>query len=306
MKLERLISIIYKLLNNEVLSASALAEEYGVSQRTIYRDIDVICAAGIPVVSYQGTKGGYGIMDGYKMDRSLLGSYDVSSLITVLHSMSTVFEDERVLETIERLQTIEPGSQTQSLSMDIGSRWIDTGTLRILRQAIKRSRVIRYDYINAKNERSARLLEPARLMYKYGNWYVAGWCRSRREVREFRVSRMANVEETDETFAQRHVVEEGGGYARDDAGDTEPVEVVMKVAGSALARAMDQFSSAEKHFNKDGSLTLKLPVDRPHEAQWLWAVLLSFGDSMELVEPVELRDVVRSMLESTLRLYTEK
>ena len=65
LKLERLVSIIYKLLNHEVLSASTLAEEYQVSPRTIYRDIDVICAAGFPVVSHQGMNGGYGIMDGY-------------------------------------------------------------------------------------------------------------------------------------------------------------------------------------------------------------------------------------------------
>ncbi|GGD62386.1 helix-turn-helix transcriptional regulator [Paenibacillus nasutitermitis] len=106
MKLERMISMIYMLLNNEVVSASALAEKYGVSQRTIYRDIDAICAAGIPVVSYQGMNGGYGIIDSYKMDKSLLGSYDVESLITILHGMSTVFDDERAMETVRKLQTI--------------------------------------------------------------------------------------------------------------------------------------------------------------------------------------------------------
>jgi predicted DNA-binding transcriptional regulator YafY len=88
MKMERLISMIYMLLNNEVVSASSLAEKYDVSQRTIYRDIDVICAAGIPVVSYQGVNGGYGIIETYKMDKSLLGSYDIGSLITILHSVS--------------------------------------------------------------------------------------------------------------------------------------------------------------------------------------------------------------------------
>jgi len=101
MKLERLISMIYKLLNHEILSASLLAEEFQVSKRTIYRDIDVICAAGIPVISHQGMKGGYGIMDGYKMDKSLLGSYDIDSLITV-------FEDERAslnIITIEQTKS---------------------------------------------------------------------------------------------------------------------------------------------------------------------------------------------------------
>lgn len=140
MKLERLISMIYKLLNHEVLSASKLAEEFQVSQRTIYRDIDVICAAGIPVVSYQGTKGGYGIMDGYKMDRSLLRSYDVTSLITVLNSLSSVFEDEQAQGTIERLQTIGTEQQTSSLAVDFETRRMDPDALslyvRLLRNEI--------------------------------------------------------------------------------------------------------------------------------------------------------------------------
>jgi len=119
MKLERLISIIYKLLNHEVLSASRLAEEFQVSQRTIYRDIDAICAAGFPVISFQGHKGGYGMIDGYKMDKSLLGSYDVDSLITVLSSLSTVFEDARAQGTIERLKTVGTQQQTSSLEVDL-------------------------------------------------------------------------------------------------------------------------------------------------------------------------------------------
>lgn len=121
MKLERLISMIYMLLNHEILSASALAEKYNVSQRTIYRDIETICAAGIPVVSYQGVNGGYGIMEEYKMDKSLLGSYDVNSLVTLLRSMSTVFEDEKAEETIHKLQTVHQEAKKPSMSLDIGS-----------------------------------------------------------------------------------------------------------------------------------------------------------------------------------------
>lgn len=130
MELERLISMIYKLLNNEVLSASMLAEEFQVSTRTIYRDIDVICAAGFPVISFQGNKGGFGMKDGYKMDKSLLGSYDVDSLITVLRSLSTVFEDERDQGTIERLQTVGTEHETPSLAMDFETLRTDSDALR--------------------------------------------------------------------------------------------------------------------------------------------------------------------------------
>lgn len=204
-KLERLISIIYKLLNHEVLSASALAEQFNVSQRTIYRDIDAICAAGIPVVSYQGASGGYGIMDGYKMDRSLLGSYDVESLVSVLYSMSSLFEDEQIQGTIERLQTIGKDREGQALSLDIGSRWLDHASLRMLRSAIRNPRVIRFDYVNAKNERSSREMEPVRLLYKHGTWYVYGWCRTRGEYREFRISRMTGLSVTAEAFQRRRI-----------------------------------------------------------------------------------------------------
>ncbi len=186
MKLERLISIIYKLLNNDVLPANALAEEFQVSQRTIYRDIDVICAAGFPVVSYQGNKGGFGMMEGFKMDKSLLGSYDVNALVTVLKGLSTVFEDERAQGTIDRLQTVGTEHRTPSLAVDFETRRSDPETLPLLRGAITERKVIRFDYINAKNERTTRELEPVRLHFKYGSWYIYGYCLTRCDYREFR------------------------------------------------------------------------------------------------------------------------
>lgn len=180
MKLERLISIIYKLLTHDVISANVLAEEYQVSQRTIYRDIDAICAAGFPVVSHTGYKGGFGIMEGYKMDRSLLGSYDVDSLIAVLHGLSSVFVDERAQGTIERLQTIGPEHRTNPLEVNLENRRAEPESLPLLRKAIAERKTVRFDYINAKTERSERNLEPLRLLFKYSNWYVYGFCRSRR------------------------------------------------------------------------------------------------------------------------------
>ncbi|CAG7636091.1 hypothetical protein PAECIP111802_02216 [Paenibacillus allorhizosphaerae] len=296
--------MIYMLLNNEVLSASALAEKYNVSQRTIYRDIDAICAAGIPVVSYQGVNGGYGIMEEYKMDKSLLGSYDVESLITILHSMSTVFEDERALETIHRLQTVGQESQTQSLSMDIGSWRANTESLRLLRTAITERRVIRFDYINAKNERTNRIVEPVRLMYKYGAWYLYAFCRTRADYREFRVTRMADVTATLETFHRTHVVEQRE-RTYDMSRQAHKADVVLHFSVDSLAMAMDHFYDADKRFNDDGSLTMTLKIVNPAEARWLLSILLSFGDRVEVMEPAELRQVMKTKLEKMLSRYAE-
>jgi predicted DNA-binding transcriptional regulator YafY len=304
MKLERLISIIYKLLNHEVLSASILAEEYQVSQRTIYRDIDVICAAGFPVVSYQGTKGGYGIMDGYKMDKSLLGSYDVNALITVLRSLSTVFEDERAQGTIERLQTIGPEHLASSLSVDLESRRTESGALQHIRTAITRRNVIRFDYIDAQNERTAREMEPLQLHYKYRNWYMYGYCRTRRDYREFRLSRLLNLSLTEETFGPHSGVPEEADSLHGGCQD-QLEDVVIRVGPDSLAEALDQFHHADKQFHDDGSMTMRIPVYQPLSARWLWTLLLSFGSGAEVLEPSPLRGILRAELLKTLQHYEE-
>lgn len=302
MKLERLISMIYKLLNHEVLSASKLAEEFQVSQRTIYRDIDVICAAGIPVVSYHGTKGGYGIMDGYKMDKSLLRSYDVTSLITVLNSLSSVFEDEQAQGTIERLQTIGTEQQTSSLAVDFETRRMDPDALSLLRTAITERNIVRFDYINVKNERTTRNMEPVKLHFKYSNWYIYGYCQERQDYREFRLSRMMNLLLTQNTFHSQHEVPiEAGCSNRAD----QVEEVVIRVGPEALAEALDQFHQVDKEFHTDESMTMRIPVYKPLEARWLWSILLSFGSGAEVLEPLTLRGILKKQLQNTLNLYEE-
>lgn len=307
MKLERLIAMIYKLLNHEVLSASMLAEEFQVSPRTIYRDIDVICAAGIPVVSYQGMNGGYGIMDGYKMDKSLLGSYDVNSLITVLHSLSTIFEDERAQGTIERLQTIGPEHQASNLSVDLETHRTVTDALPYLRAGILERKIVRFDYINANNERTTRDIEPVRLDFKYRSWYIYGFCRTRREYREFRVSRILNLSLTQETFHLRHEVP--GERVLPDKAQREKLEeledVVILVGPEALAEAVDQFSQADKQFHDDGSMTMRISVHQPLKAKWLWSILLGFGGGAEVLEPPALRAMIQEQLKSALKRYEE-
>ncbi|MEC0373573.1 helix-turn-helix transcriptional regulator [Paenibacillus chibensis] len=304
MKLERLISIIYKLLNHEILSASMLAEEFQVSPRTIYRDIDAICAAGFPVVSYQGTNGGYGIMDGYKMDKSLLGSYDVNSLITVLRSLSTVFEDKRAQGTIERLQTIGPEHQAASLSVDLETCRTEPDALPHLRTAIAERKVVRFDYIDVKNERTTRDMEPLRLHYKYRNWYMHGFCRTRRDYREFRLSRLMNLFVTQETFEPHDEMPEAAALSNKEWQD--PMEdVVIRVDAEALAEAMDQFNQVDKQFHADGSMTMRIPVYRPLEARWLWTILLSFGSGAEVLEPPALRGIIKEQLQHALKLYKD-
>lgn len=306
MKLERLISMIYMLLNNEILSASALAEKYNVSQRTIYRDIDAICAAGIPVVSYQGVNGGFGIIDTYKMDKSLLGSYDVGSLVTILHSMSTVFDDDKAQETINKLQTLQNDAGLPSLSMDIGSQHAYNEYLRIIRNAIKERKVVRFEYMNAKSERASRDVEPASLLMKYDSWYLFGYCRTRSDYREFKLSRIAELTALGEHYTRKH---EAPVYSERPRQDNRPEAVhedaVLHFKVETLARALDFFYNAAKTYQEDGSLIIELRVTMGGSERWLIPILLSFGDGVEVLEPPMLRERMKEKIKKMVRIYPE-
>jgi len=305
MKLERLISMIYMLLSNEVVSATALAEKYNVSQRTIYRDIETICAAGIPVVSYQGVNGGYGIIEEYKMDRSLLGSYDVGTLITILNSMSTVFSDDRAQETINKLQTLQNDQKSPSVTMDISS-WPYRETLQLLRTAITEHRVVRFEYISAKNERVNRVVEPIQLMYKYRTWYIYGYCRLRNDYREFKVTRMGALRMMTEHFKPHQELpnsEEGQGTQANT--NNEGIAVKLHVTVDGLARALDQFYDDERTFLEDGTLLITINLSDASGLGWLMPIILSFGDKIRVVEPLEIRMQVKEMLEKMLHTYQE-
>ncbi|MBO7744323.1 YafY family transcriptional regulator [Paenibacillus sp. MWE-103] len=304
MKLERLLSIIYRLLNHEVVSAAELADRYGVSQRTIYRDIEAICAAGIPVVSYQGANGGYGIMKEYKMDKSLLGSDDIASLITLLDSASTVFQDERAQETIQRLKTVQTDNgRAPSLRMDLGSWRAYVALLRAIRASINAGRVVRFRYMNAKDEHQDRTVEPVSLVMKYGTWYLYGYCRTRRDYRVFKLTRMSELAELPDVFephpeTRMDEMFPGGGF-----GHEQVEHAVIRFAAGSSARVLDEFYVDEKTFHEDGTLTLT--IVEPIDAEWLIEKLLCFGEYAVVLEPPSLRQRMKKKIAAMLGRYEE-
>ncbi|NBD26882.1 helix-turn-helix transcriptional regulator [Paenibacillus glycinis] len=304
MKLERLMSITYMLLNTEVVSASELAERFGVSQRTIYRDIEAICAAGIPVVSHQGANGGYGIMNEYKMDKSLLSSDDIASLITLLSSTTTVFQDERTHHTIERLKTVQRDTgRPPSLTLDLGSWRAYISHLRMLHAAINAGQLVRFRYVNAKGERQARTVEPVSLVLKFDAWYLYGYCRSRSDYRVFKLTRISELDVLPELFERHRDVHTEEVLSGRSSSQEQVEHAVIRFTGGSLARVLDEFYLDEKTFHADGSLTLTL--FNAIDTDWLIEKLLGFGEEAVVLEPPSLRRRMKKKIENMLVRYEE-
>lgn len=207
MKIDRMIGILSILLQKDKVTAPYLAEKFEVSRRTINRDIEELCRAGIPLRTTQGVNGGISIMDGYKIDSTLLTSSDMQEILAGLRSLDSVSGTNHVAQLMEKLSagssTLMPGGQ--NILIDLSSWYKDTlaPKIQMIREAMDRRQKICFQYYSPNGE-SIREVEPYYLIFQWANWYVWGYCAEREDYRLFKLNRMTELK-PGETFEKRNV-----------------------------------------------------------------------------------------------------
>lgn len=234
MKLERMLSIITYLLNHEKVKAQELADKFEVSVRTIYRDIDGISQAGIPIVAYRGADGGIGIIDGYKMDKSVLTTSEVSDIVAGLKGLHSINEDIKIKFLIEKLSNMVPKTEYMETGNDIMidlSPWNKNDSLATKIQEIKRAirerKIIEFEYYS--NEVLAvRKAEPCVIVFKDTNWYLYAYCLLREDFRLFKLRRMNGLKVTDTRFQFRNFsIDRFSWDGEKDRENSSPIVVVF-------------------------------------------------------------------------------
>lgn len=308
MKTERLISIIMLLLERKRMNATELATIFEVSSRTIYRDVEAINRAGIPIVSYMGPNGGVGIMDEYKVDKRVFTTSDIVALLAGLNGVRTALASEEMNSTLAKIKAMIPKEQLAELDAQSNQLFIDLapwsgdatqeGYLASLRAAIANRRVVTIAYINADNSATARDVEPYRLLLKGGRWYVQGFCLLRNEMRTFRLSRIARMEETGHMFEPR-------------AGGPDDFDVRLPVEASTIdveIRFPERCEPGIAGLWKD-DITIASLDDGYYTArvrlvddEARYSVLL-LVDNCECIGPPKVRDYLKKRIEELLALY---
>ena len=206
MKMERLIGILSILLQRERVTAPELAEQFEVSRRTIQRDIESLCRAGIPIATAQGAGGGISIMEGYRVDRTVLTAPEMQAILAGLRSLDSVSGSRRYAQLMEKLSAgtggLVPGGAHMLIDL---SSWYKTSLppkIELIQSAMEQHRTIRFAYCSPKGE-SARTVEPYYLVFHWSTWYVWGWCQSRKDFRLFKLNRMTDLA-AGELFEPRH------------------------------------------------------------------------------------------------------
>lgn len=289
----RLFKIVYYLLDKGKATAPELAGKLEVSVRTIYRDLDALSAAGIPIYTTQGKGGGIYILPEFVLDRSLL----------------TPQEKEQILMALQGLAATESG-QTDALLTKLGglfraqgASWIEVDfsgwhksaagadVFNPIKDAIFSRHKIRFSYFAGESGCTARTVEPLKLVFKSKDWYLYGFCLLRQGFRFFKLTRIKSLEILPEAFVRRAAETPVPKAAIQDE---QRIPVKLKFSPEAAFRVYDEFTDA---VSKDAQGNLYVAVDLPEKT--LYSYILSFGDTVEILAPAALR---RRMKEKLARI----
>lgn len=303
MKIDRLIGILSVLLQRDVVTASYLAEQFEVSKRTIHRDIEDLCKAGIPIVTRQGVNGGISIMENYKIERTLLTNTEMQDILAGLRSLDSINGTNRYGQLMEKLSVGSSDFMTgnQCILIDLSSWYKDSlaPKIELIRSAIDSSREVEFFYYSPSGE-SVRTIEPYYLIFRWSSWYVWGWCKKREAYRLFKLNRMEQLYYSENTFIKRSVPLPDLGNERIFPGG---IRVKARFAASCKWRLVEEFGTGCFIEQPDGTLLFHADyTDKENLIAWL----LTFRERVELLEPENIREELMSALKKTLKQYEER
>ena len=300
MKIDRQIGILSVLLQKETVTAPYLAEKFEVSRRTINRDIEDLCKAGIPIVTKQGVNGGISIIENYKLDKTLFTQGEMLDILAGLRSLDSVNGTNRYGQLMEKLSA---GSSdfmvgNQSVLIDLSSWYKDSlaPKIELIRTSIDRYRKLEFIYYSPKGE-SVRCIEPYYLIFRWSSWYVWGWCENRRDFRLFKLNRMDQVKISEQEFPQRQVPMPDLSHERIFSGG---IKVRALFEQDCKWRLVEEFGTESFSVQQDGKLLFQADYSKKDN---LITWLLSFGEKVELLEPEEIREEIKVSIECMKKRY---
>lgn len=302
MQMNRLFQIVYLLLERKTMTAAELAQRFEVSTRTIYRDIDTLSGAGIPVYASKGKGGGIGLLPNFVLNKSLLSEEEQNEILFGLQS----------LEATNALQTSRVLSKLSALFRKAESNWIDVdfsgwssgeaerNKFGQLKTAILEQRVVRFVYYGSHGKRTERQAEPLKLQFKNRSWYLQCFCLQSRELRTFKISRIEELEVTGTMFERREIAVPALDAARPEERFVH-VHLELEFPPHMAYRIFDEFDRARIHKQEDGSFRVRASYP---EDGWVYGYLLSFGEDVKVISPPHIQEILRKKAKKIADMYS--
>ena len=301
MQINRLFEIVYILLDKKIVTAKELSKHFEVSVRTIYRDIDILSGAGIPIYTNKGKGGGISLIEDFVLNKSVLSENEQKEILMSLQSLSAMkyLEVEPILK---KLSAVFNKESTNWIDVDF-SQWGSNDTekekFKIIKTAILNSEVLSFDYFSSYGEKTSRIAEPLKLVFKGQGWYLYAYCRLKDEFRIFKLRRIHTLVLLNENF-KREVPANIWGEAGKSY-DIEMVTLVLRIDEKMAYRIFDEFEQENIIRNKDGSYTITITFP---SGEWIFGYIMSYGEYAEVIEPKNIRKEIKRKFEESVKKYS--
>lgn len=284
MQERRLFQILYYLLDKKSATAPELAEYLEVSVRTVYRDIDMLSGAGIPIYTEAGRNGGVRLMNDFVLDKTLLSNQEKQDILSAIQNLS-IANANYAGDILRKLSALFQLPSQDWYEIDF-SRWgnktQDNEKFELLKYGIINHRVVKIIYVSSSCAREERRVQPLKLLYKAKEWYLKAFCLKRQDFRTFKLNRILCYELLEETFTPMP-------YPEETAREESFPMVRLRFSKEAAYRIYDEFDESQIKLQEDGSFLICANMP---QSEWLTGYLLSFGRQVEVISPLSLRNAL--------------
>jgi predicted DNA-binding transcriptional regulator YafY len=297
MQINRLFQIVYILLDKKTITSKELAKKFEVSTRTIYRDIETLSSAGIPVYMSKGKGGGISLLPDFVLNKTVITNEEKEDILSSLKAVNAV-NPNKTDTALKKLSSLFGESNTDWIEVDFSS-WAtpqtEIETFNTLKTSILAKKVISFLYASAKGQQTSRKVEPLKLCFKSGSWYLYGYCKLRCDLRFFKLNRIKNLCVSEDNF-QRKVL--NPIFQQKNMFQEDYIKLKLKLSAEVAYRIYDEFDNYEKQ--DDGSFIAEINYPK---GNWLFYYISTFGSHCEVLEPENVRNDIKVELINTLKYY---
>ncbi len=293
----RLFEIIYILMQKNKTTAKELADKFEVSTRTIYRDIETLCAANIPIYASKGKDGGIGLLDEFVLNKTILSEEEQNQILFALQGMRKVAgQDEK--DILRKLSILFNKKINDWIKIDF-SNWGKDDTqqerFEIIKKAILSKKQMEFTYYNSDGNQSKRIVEPLQIWFKDKSWYLISYCKQKEDYRIFKISRIKDINILEEHY-ERELPKENKRTNH----NFKSILLELEISKEMAYRVYDEFESTQISKKENGNFIVK--VEYP-ENEWVYGYILSFGEYIKVLSPDSAKYIIKCKLEKILKNY---
>jgi predicted DNA-binding transcriptional regulator YafY len=312
-RIDRISAMLIQLQSRRVVKASDIAERFGISLRTVYRDVRSLEEAGVPIIGEAGV--GYSLVDGYRLPPIMFTREEATAFLTAekfvekmtdastaAQHRSAMFKIRAILKTSEKDLLESMDGNIEVLKSQNQRRVNNNNHIQTILNGIARKKVLCIDYMAGYIQtKTNRHIEPVGIFYLDSYWHLIAFCRMRNDYRDFRLDRIIDLSETDTTFEGKHPTLKD--YIAQTASEHKLETILIRIENR-----IERFINEQKYYNgfvsekKHSSHTEMtfLTISTEGFARWF----MMFGDQAEILSPQKVKDRIAELADEIVKRNT--